>query len=45
MIRRYALAALLALFVLALPAQALAAIKDHKINFDPPGQTLDRTPA
>ena len=34
---RILLAAALAIFVLALPAQALAAIKIHKINFDPPG--------
>jgi hypothetical protein len=37
MIRRVALATMLALLVLALPAQALAAIKIHKIYFDSPG--------
>lgn len=37
MIRRFAFVTMLALSVLALPAQTLAAIKIHKINFDPPG--------
>jgi hypothetical protein len=35
--RRLALATMLALFVLVLPAQALAAIKIHKIYFDSRG--------
>lgn len=35
--RRFALSTLFAFFVLALPAQAFAAIKIHKIQFDPPG--------
>jgi lamin tail-like protein len=34
---RYGLATMLALLVLALPAQALAAVKIHKIYFDSPG--------
>jgi hypothetical protein len=37
MIRRIALATILVLLILALPAQALAAIKIHKIYFDSPG--------
>lgn len=34
---RFMLATMLALFVLAIPAQAFAAIKIHKIYFDSPG--------
>lgn len=37
MIRRIGLATALVLFVIALPAQALAAVKIHKIYFDSPG--------
>ena len=40
---RILLAAALAIFVLALPAQALAAIKIHKISFDPPGADYGST--